>query len=839
MPRRIPSTNLVTTARRTYCSAWATDVEPRPPAERRHQGVLDQVLRVVARPDEQHRPGDEPLVALVDHLLEHRLPAPASRPLLDSWKENDALPGRVGGNRRPATLQRAFLARRMSAHAVPVDSAPTPALDDAPGCEDVRVQVIADLRALWPLRDFRKLFAVRLVSQAADGMFQVGLATLFFFSPEKASTASGVAIAFAVLLLPFTIVGPWAGVLLDRWRRRQVLFVGNLVRVGLTATIAIIMLTAGVTPAVYVLALVNLSVNRFLLSALSASLPRTVDGPLLLTANSLTPTLGAAAAGLGGAIGLVLGFVLPEGRGRDATALIVAACVMAAAAAAVHPAGQGPAGSRRARQRRPAARAARPDLPRLRRRREVPDRAPHAGARARHHGRAPVPLRRHVHREHPHRAQPAQRPGRTRATGSRRSRRSSARRRSGSSCRSSSPPSSRGAPDPRCGSSCACCSPRPASCCSRRRRPAAVVLTAALLLGLAAQGAKIAVDTIVQRDTDDIYRGRAFALYDVLYNAAFVGAAALGALTLPDTGYSQGALRRPGRGVRGRCPGLRPGVAGRRLDGRHPGTRHGVSDDLPLRSVLDSDLALSIADARAPDVPLIWVNEAFTRLTGYPVDEVVGRNCRFLQGAETDPTEVARIRTALDEGRTIATVIRNYRRDGSSFWNQVVISPVFDEAGTTTHFIGVQALARRATCRPSTRATSRSSLDDQATARLDLLARVSDELARNLDYDAAVDALGDIAIPALATWGFVAMTDERGRFSRVHLVIGDPTDRELALRLANEDLGWLYARAQRDARRCTARRDSSRRRTWSTSDCPAAPRPRSSSCCASSGSGRR
>ena len=68
----------------------------------------------------------------------------------------------------------------------------------------------------------------------------------------------------------------------------------------------------------------------------------------------------------------------------------------------------------------------------------------------------------------------------------------------------------------------------------------AVVLTAALLLGLAAQGAKIAVDTIVQRDTDDIYRGRAFALYDVLYNAAFVGAAALGALTLPDTGYSQG-----------------------------------------------------------------------------------------------------------------------------------------------------------------------------------------------------------------------------------------------------------------------------------------------------------
>ena len=82
------------------------------------------------------------------------------------------------------------------------------------------------------------------------------------------------------------------------------------------------MVTDGVGPAVYVLALVNLSINRFLLAALSASLPRVVDGPLLLTANSLTPTLGAAAAGVGGASGFVLGLVLPDGprqgRGRAA-----------------------------------------------------------------------------------------------------------------------------------------------------------------------------------------------------------------------------------------------------------------------------------------------------------------------------------------------------------------------------------------------------------------------------------------------------------------------------------------------------------------------------------------
>jgi len=215
-----------------------------------------------------------------------------------------------------------------------------------------------------------------------------------------------------------------------------------------------------------------------------------------------------------------------------------------------------------------------------------------------------------------------------------------------------------------------------------------------------------------------------------------------------------------------------------------------VNDDLPLRSVLDSDLALSIADARAEDAPLVWVNAAFTRLTGYPVDEVLGRNCRFLQGADTDPTEVARIRTALDEGRTIATVVRNYRRDGSPFWNQVVISPVCDETGAMTHFLGVQALLGSQL--PGEHARDlQQSLDEQATARLDLLARVSDELTRILDYDAAIDALGDIAIPALATWGFVAMTDERGRFSHVHLVVSDPTDRELAARLANEDVGWL------------------------------------------------
>src|SRR6476619_6437621 len=95
-----------------------------------------------------------------------------------------------------------------------------------------------DLRAVVRHRDFRRLFATRLTSQASDGMFQSALASLFFFSPEKQTSAGSVAAAFAVLLLPYSLVGPFAGVLLDRWRRRQVLVWANVLRAGMVAVVA-------------------------------------------------------------------------------------------------------------------------------------------------------------------------------------------------------------------------------------------------------------------------------------------------------------------------------------------------------------------------------------------------------------------------------------------------------------------------------------------------------------------------------------------------------------------------------------------------------------------------
>ncbi|MBO9556504.1 SpoIIE family protein phosphatase [Cellulomonas sp.] len=200
------------------------------------------------------------------------------------------------------------------------------------------------------------------------------------------------------------------------------------------------------------------------------------------------------------------------------------------------------------------------------------------------------------------------------------------------------------------------------------------------------------------------------------------------------------------------------------------------------------DAGVCVTDPRLPDDPVVWVNDAFTRITGYRLEHVVGRNCRFLQGPETDPVAVAEIRAALDEGRVVSTVLRNHRRDGSAFWNQLVIGSVHDDTGAVTHRVSVMV---DVSDRLDPMRDVRTELSLQAGTRLELLARVSDELARHLDYEAAVDTLGDLVIPALATWGFVAVTDDRGRFEHVHVVAGDAASGALAQSLAEQDLGWL------------------------------------------------
>ncbi len=100
---------------------------------------------------------------------------------------------------------------------------------------------------------------------------------------------------------------------------------------------------------------------------------------------------------------------------------------------------------------------------------------------------------------------------------------------------------------------------------------------------------------------------------------------------------------------------------------------------------------ITIADARLADRPLIYVNAGFERLTGYPREAVLGRNCRFLQGAGTDADTISELRDSIEAARECTVEILNYRKDGTPFWNRLSITPVRDAAGEVSHFIGVQS----------------------------------------------------------------------------------------------------------------------------------------------------
>lgn len=97
-----------------------------------------------------------------------------------------------------------------------------------------------------------------------------------------------------------------------------------------------------------------------------------------------------------------------------------------------------------------------------------------------------------------------------------------------------------------------------------------------------------------------------------------------------------------------------------------------------------------ISDARAPDMPIVFVNAMFEHMSGYASTEILGRNCRFLQGTDKDQPGIATIRSAIQAQTNGFATLRNYRKDGSLFLNQLFISPVRDAAGTVTHFVGIQ-----------------------------------------------------------------------------------------------------------------------------------------------------
>ncbi len=170
------------------------------------------------------------------------------------------------------------------------------------------------------------------------------------------------------------------------------------------------------------------------------------------------------------------------------------------------------------------------------------------------------------------------------------------------------------------------------------------------------------------------------------------------------------------------------------------------------RAIQSTSCSFTISNATDPELPLLWVNPAFTVTTGYSVEEAIGRNCRFLQGPGTDPARVQELRTALAAGRDATVVLLNYRKDGTSFWNQVAISPVRDDAGRLTHFVGAQ-----------TDVTERVEADQ----RLALLAAATSLLAVTLDLDEAMDRLTHLLVRELADGMVLTLTDLPGAPDRV------------------------------------------------------------------------
>ncbi|SFU80492.1 EAL domain-containing protein [Pseudoduganella namucuonensis] len=117
--------------------------------------------------------------------------------------------------------------------------------------------------------------------------------------------------------------------------------------------------------------------------------------------------------------------------------------------------------------------------------------------------------------------------------------------------------------------------------------------------------------------------------------------------------------------------------------------RQALPDALSNRALSACSNGVMIADAAAPDMPIMYANPAFCAMTGYPLGELLGRNCRFLQGDDQDQPALAALRQAIAARQDAHVVVRNYRKDGTPFWNDLFISPVPDALGVVTHYVGI------------------------------------------------------------------------------------------------------------------------------------------------------
>ncbi|HZG94891.1 MAG TPA: MFS transporter [Mycobacteriales bacterium] len=392
-------------------------------------------------------------------------------------------------------------------------------------------------------RRFRQLLSTRMLGQVGDGVFQVSLASFVLFSPERQTSAAQIAAGFATLLLPYSLVGPFAGVFIDRWRRQRILGFANALRIVLLFAVAALVAAGVEGPLFYAAALSVIGVNRFFLSALSASLPHVVAEDELVTANSVSVTLGSVATVLGAGTGLLIRQVAgSDDRGAATIALAATVAYFASAVAAA----------------RMPSRLLGPDVTvahaPLRHALGEVTRGITAGARYvwRHRaaGLALAAIGSHrffygistiatllLYRNY---AGFTDRGwvrddlaglGQIIAAGS-----------IGALLAAVvTPGGTRRLGKQRWIVACFTLAAVVEAVLAPTYRQE-IFLVAALLLGFAAQGSKICVDTIVQETVDDEFRGRVFAFYDIVFNVSFVSAAGLSALLLPDDGRSYAVL---------------------------------------------------------------------------------------------------------------------------------------------------------------------------------------------------------------------------------------------------------------------------------------------------------
>jgi MFS family permease len=396
------------------------------------------------------------------------------------------------------------------------------------------MSVVRDLRVLLRFRNFRRLLAVRLLSQGADGVYQVALASYVVFSPEKQTSATAIASAMAILLLPYSFVGPFAGVLLDRWRRRQVFLYGNLVRAVMASATAVLMVSHVPEWLFYVSALCVTAVNRFVLSGLSAALPRVVDAERLVIANSLSPTAGTLAAIAGGGLAFLVRLVVAD---SDAAVVLLGAGLYLCGALTsllIAPELLGPDRELTQPRLSTALTGTTRDLAAGVRHLAAPSRREAAWALGAMslmrfcYGALLVMLLmlcRYALTSDPDDGLALL--GLALGISG-----------AGFFFAAVVTPWAAGHLGP--GRWIMVCAATAAVLEPALGLPFATapLLAAAFVLGLTTQGAKIATDTIVQASVDDGFRGRIFSVYDVLFNVAFVGAAGVAALMLPPDGRS-------------------------------------------------------------------------------------------------------------------------------------------------------------------------------------------------------------------------------------------------------------------------------------------------------------